>query len=305
MLATLTEEYFSDPGWIYERKLDGVRCLVFKADGKVRILSRNRNSLNKMYPEIHRAVTNMKADNFVADGEIVTFEGNLTSFSRLQKRINVSSPGDELLANVPVFLYLFDLLYHDGENIGEKPLRERKSLLRTSLKFDDPLRYCMHHNEHGEQLLEEACSKGWEGLIAKRADAPYTHSRSSDWLKFKCVNQQELVIAGYTDPKGERVGFGALLVGFYENDSLKYAGKVGTGFSDEELKRLHADMKKRETNESPFDEDVRETGAHWIKPELVAEIGFTEWTGDHKLRHPRYLGLRKDKNASEVVKEAP
>jgi len=305
MLATLTDEYFSDPGWIYERKLDGVRCLVFKERGKVRILSRNKNRLNTMYPELTEAVEALKADNFVSDGEIVTFDRELTSFSRLQQRINVSSPDQALINNVPVFLYLFDLLYQNGQDITDKPLRERKNELRNYISFEDPLRYCPHRNEQGEAYLKEACDKGWEGLIAKRADSPYTHSRSADWLKFKCVNQQELVIVGYTEPKGQRVGFGALLVGFYENDLLHYAGKVGTGFSDQELKDLLEKMKTHEVDEPTVKEKVREQKIHWVRPELVAEVGFTEWTRGNKLRHPRYLGLRHDKKASEVVKETP
>lgn len=304
MLATLTEDYFSDPGWIYERKLDGVRCLVFKKNGVVRICSRNKNVLNNMYPELVKALRDMPADNFIADGEIVTFDGDLTSFSKLQQRINVSSPDEHLISRVPVLIYLFDMLYQDGMDITMLPLRERKSLLKDFIPFADPVRYCTHRNEEGETFLHEACEKGWEGLIAKRADAPYKHSRSGDWLKFKCSNQQELVIVGYTEPQGQRVGFGALLVGFYENEKLHYAGKVGTGFSDRELEDLLKKMKRLERKTRPVEEDIREPDVHWISPRLVAEVGFTEWTNDNKLRHPRYLGLRHDKEAEEVVQES-
>ncbi len=305
MLATLTDDYFSDPEWIYERKLDGVRCLVFCDQGEIRIMSRNRNKLNAMYPELTEALKKEAADNYVVDGEIVTFDGNLTSFSKLQQRINVENPDDDLISEVPVMLYLFDILYQDGKDVSGKPLRERKSLLKETFAFRDPLRYCQHRNEEGEAYFREACGKGWEGIIAKNAAAPYKHSRSRDWLKFKCTHQQELVIVGYTEPQGERVRFGALLVGYYEGEKLHFAGKVGTGFTDQELRDLYDSMVPLEQEEPPVRETVEENDIHWIRPELVAEIGFTEWTRDNKLRHPRYLGMRHDKKAKNVVKEAP
>ncbi len=305
MLATLTEDYFSDPDWIYERKLDGVRCLVFKDEKNVRILSRNKNQLNNMYPEIEKALLSADNESFIADGELVTFDGELTSFSRLQQRINVSDPSEDLIKKVPVILYLFDLLYQDGYDLTRLPLRERKSLLKKNLKFTDPIRFCAHINENGMDFYKEACEKGWEGIIAKRADSVYHHSRSKDWLKFKCVHQQEFVVVGYTEPRGERKGFGAMLVAYYEKDQLHYAGKVGTGYSDKELSELYQKMSKLKSKKVPLQEEVKESGVHWIRPELVAEIGFTEWTNDHKLRHPRYLGLRQDKSAREVIREAP
>jgi ATP-dependent DNA ligase len=162
-----------------------------------------------------------------------------------------------------------------------------------------------HRNTKGEEFYREACEQGLEGLIAKRRASEYVHGRSTDWLKFKCINEQELVIGGFTDPAGGRVGFGALLVGYYDRGNLKYAGKVGTGFDTATLQRLRHQLDTRVTSRSPFVDDVREKGAHWVKPDLVAQIGFTEWTHDGKLRHPRFLGLRPDKPAKDVVRERP
>ena len=169
------------------------------------------------------------------------------------------------------------------------------------------MRYTSHRNEAGEAFYDEACRKGWEGIIAKDARAGYVHLRSQKWLKFKCDHRQELVIAGYTDPQGSRKGFGALLLGFYEDGALRYAGKVGTGFDDATLVSLHERMSGLEQQRCPFQacDDASGKGVHWIRPELVAEIGFTEWTGAHRLRHPRYLGLRTDKPANEVARERP
>ena len=305
MLATLTDERFSSPDWLYERKLDGERCLVFRDADGARLLSRNKKELNDTYPELIEPLENACDRPFIADGEIVAFDGNVTSFSRLQQRIGITDPEEARATGVAVVLYLFDLLYLDDSLVDELPLRRRKAILRSQLAFDDPLRFTAHRNEDGETFFDEACRKGWEGLIAKRADAPYHHSRSRDWLKFKCVNQQELVIVGFTDPQGERHGFGALLLGYYEDDELRYAGKVGTGFDDETLTNLHAKLEKRERETSPLADAPEDDSIHWVRPELVAEIGFTEWTGDGRLRHPRFLGLRDDKPATQVHRERP
>ncbi len=162
-----------------------------------------------------------------------------------------------------------------------------------------------HRNNDGEAYYEEACGKHWEGLIAKDANSAYTSGRSKKWLKFKCENRQELVICGYTDPEGERKHFGALLTGFYEQGKLKYAGKVGTGYDEETLERLYEKMKDLEQDDSPFDDDdMKEKHVHWLKPKLVGQFRFTEWTGENKLRHPSFLGLRDDKKAGDVRKEA-
>jgi bifunctional non-homologous end joining protein LigD len=218
--------------------------------------------------------------------------------------MHLTDPQEIKNSKVPVFYYLFDILYFDGYNLTKLELRSRKSILKSAISFKDPLRFMTHRIHDGEAFHKEACNKGWEGLIAKDAGSAYVHGRSKKWLKFKCVSQQEFVIGGYTEPKGERIGFGALLIGYYENKSLKYAGKVGTGYNDKLLKTLTKKLENRERKTSPFSsDDIREKNVHWVTPELVGEIGFTEWTSEGKLRHPRFLGLRDDKNPKRVVKE--
>ncbi len=236
------------------------------------------------------------------DGEIVAFEGTRTSFARLQRRMQISDPERARRAGVPVFFYLFDILYVDGYDVTGLGVRARKSVLRRLLHFRDPLRLTPHRNTSGEAYWQEACRKGWEGVIAKRADSPYVSGRSSDWLKFKCVNEQEFVIGGYTDPKGSRIGFGALLVGYYRGDDLVFA----TGFDDETLERLSGRLASMERGRPPFTVGrLPRAGVHWVRPELVCQVGFTEWTREGQLRHPRFMGLREDKGPREVVRERP
>jgi bifunctional non-homologous end joining protein LigD len=294
MKAVLTDERFSDPDWIFERKLDGIRCLAFKTDEGVRLRSRNDLSLNGRFPEIVAALEADPVSDVVLDGEIVAFDGAQTSFARLQQR------GER---PTRVFFYVFDILRVDGEDVTDEPLRARKALLRRSLAFADPIRLTAHRNRDGEAFFAEACRKGWEGLIAKRADAPYTHGRSRDWLKFKCSAEQELVIGGYTAPRGSRTDLGALLLGYYADGALRYAGKVGTGFTRATLRELAGQLAPLRRDASPFADEVRERGATWVEPRLVAQVGFSEWTRDGRLRHPRFLGLRDDKAAGEVVRE--
>ena len=306
MLATLVHEAFSDSDWIYERKLDGERVLVFRQAGGVRLMTRNQKQINDTYPELADALEEQPAKDFIADGEVVAFAGAVTSFSRLQKRMQIRDREEARQSRVGVYLYLFDLLHFDGYDLTRLALRARKDLLRKTVEFSGRLRYTPHRNESGEAYLEEACEKGWEGLIAKKADSPYRHSRSRDWLKLKCSRGQEMVIAGFTEPKGSRTGFGALLLGYYEDDELRYAGRVGTGFDEDELERLHKRLKPLSRKSSPFaDEEIADKGVTFVQPKLVAEIAFTEWTHEGKLRHPRYLGLRRDKKAREVVRERP
>ncbi len=304
MLATLTHDHFSDPGWIYERKLDGERALAFRNGGELRLMTRNRKRIEATYPELIDALAAQPVRDFVADGEIVAFSEGVSDFSRLQSRMQIKDPDKARASGVTVHFYLFDLLHVDGRDITGLPQRERKAILRDAFAFEDPVRYTPHRNEDGEAYLAEACRKGWEGIIAKRADAPYAHSRSRDWLKFKCSAGQELVIGGFTEPKGSRIGFGALLLGYYDAGALRYAGKVGTGFDDDFLAAFRDRLDGILCEASPFADDVNESGAHWVAPEIVAEIGFTEWTSGGKLRHPRFLGLRRDKAAGDVVREA-
>jgi bifunctional non-homologous end joining protein LigD len=312
MLATLTDQRFSDPGWIFERKLDGERCLAFARAGRVTLRSRNGNDISGAYPELVAALERRRtADDFVADGEIVAFVGRQTSFQQLQRRIQLRGPERVARAAVPVFYYLFDLVHLDGYDLSDVELLDRKRLLRKALLFADPLRFCAHRVGQGEPYYEEACRRGWEGVIAKNARSAYSHGRSRDWLKFKCAFGQEFVIAGFTEPQGSRIGFGALLVGYHEGDRLVYAGKVGTGFDTATLLDLHRRLRELETEQSPFTaagtarRDVAGAAVHWVRPELVAQIGFSEWTADGRLRHPRYEGLRSDRDPHEVVRERP
>jgi bifunctional non-homologous end joining protein LigD len=270
-LATLTADRFSDPAWIFERKFDGERCLAFRAGQQLRLMTRNRQQVTSTYPEIADALRAPRAE-------------------------------------VPVYMYVFDVLWADGRDVRALPLRERKRLLRGLLSFRDPLRFTEHRDTDGEAYWREACGNGWEGIVAKRADSPYRPGRTRDWLKFKCENEQEFVIGGYTDPRGSRTGLGALLLGYHDsNGRLRYAGKVGTGFDRHTLTSLHAALAADERPEPSF-EPVRgmpRSGVHWVEPRLVAQVGFTEWTGDGQLRHPRFQGLRRDKDPADVVREMP
>ena len=227
---------------------------------------------------------------------MVAFDGAQTSFARLTQR------GRHY---VPVFLYVFDVLWLEGHDVRRLPLRTRKRLLRGALQFHGPVRWTQHRNRDGEALFAEACRKGWEGLIAKRADSPYVSTRSHDWLKFKCEQGQELVIGGYTAPHGSRAEFGALLLGYYRDRRLEYAGKVGTGFDTDTLHSLGARLRELRREDPPFADagEIREREVTWVEPQLVAEIGFSEWTSYGRLRHPRFLGLRDDKAPTEVVRE--
>ncbi len=306
-LATLTQDRFSDPGWIFERKLDGERCLAFKSGSGVRLMTRNQKEDTSSYPEITEALAAQRASEFIIDGEIVAFEGSETKFARLQQRLGVQHPGPDLLAAVPVYYYIFDVLWAGDRDVRRLPLRERKQILRDLLDFTGPLVCTEHKDTEGEAYFRQACASGWEGVIAKRADAPYRAGRSRDWLKFKCQSGQEFVIGGFTDPQRSRIGFGALLLGYYDPDhTLVYAGKVGTGFTQRTLDRLHATLAGLEQDHPPFGRGrLPRSGVHWVQPRLVAEVGFSEWTTDGQLRQPRFQGLRDDKSPADVVREVP
>jgi DNA ligase D-like protein (predicted ligase) len=296
MKAVLTRERFSDPDWIFERKLDGIRCVAIRSEGRVRLLSRNERPLNARYPEVAAALEDAPCEQFALDGEVVAFEGTKTSFARLAERGH---------RPVAVYYYVFDLTWLEGYDIRPLGLRTRKRLLKHVVHASGAVRVSTHRNEAGEAMYEEACRKGWEGVIAKRADSPYTAVRSRDWLKFKCEQGQELVIGGFTAPRGSRVELGALLVGYYEDGKLRYAGKVGTGFDRETLRDLGSRLRELQRDTAPFTNasSIRERGITWTDPVLVAQLAFTEWTSAGRLRHPRFLGLRTDKDAAEVVRE--
>jgi len=308
-LATLTRDRFFDPDWIYERKFDGERCLAYRADGGIWLTTRNRQLVNSTYPELAEALAAQSATCFVIDGEVVALKGGATSFSRLQQRLGVRNPGAELMRAVPVVYFVFDVLRTDGRDVRGLSLRERKSLLRTLLSYGGPIRFTVHRSESesARAYWEHALASGWEGLVVKRADSRYVAGRSRDWLKFKAENNQEFVIGGFTDPQGSRTGLGALLIGYYEEQGkLVYAGKVGTGFDEATLASLRQTLAGLEQPRPAFDRGaLPRAGVHWVRPELVCQVGFSEWTTAGQLRHPRYLGLRRDKEAASVTRERP
>ena len=278
MAATLTQERFTGPEWIFERKLDGIRMLALKNDGKVELLSRNR--LPQHVPSVAKAIAALPVQNIILDGE-ATWNGR-----------------GEFPYNV------FDILWLNDRSVTELPLDARRELLgqlplRAPLGRVGPI-------DH-PRPWELACAQGWEGVIAKRRDAPYEHRRSRNWLKMKCEASQEFVVGGFTDPQGARVGLGALLVGYYDGDDLVYAGKVGTGFDVKLLLELRARFDAAEIAEPPFTKAVGlpRVRSHWVRPQVVVQVSFIEWTVHGKLRHARLMGVRYDKSPRDDVKETP
>jgi DNA ligase D-like protein (predicted ligase) len=308
MLATLTTDYFSSPEWIYEHKFDGQRCLVIKKKGTVHLMSRNKRIINNEYPELAAAFEKQTADNFILDGEIIAQKKGLSDFELLQSRINLKNSAEikNKTKAVPVSLCIFDLLFIEGYDICHFPLLIRKKLLKKLLTYNKLLIYTEHVTKDGIPLFKKACKLHWEGLIAKKSDSIYMHRRSPLWLKFKCIMKQELVVGGYTTAQGSRTDFGALLVGYYKNGKLNYAGKVGTGYSQDTLRMLGKKLRALNSKKCPFaDYDLSSKDVHWVKPKLVAEFEFAEWTNSGRLRVGRYKGLRDDKAAKDVVQEIP
>jgi bifunctional non-homologous end joining protein LigD len=293
MLAKLVSEPPAGDGWVYERKLDGLRCITVRSGGRVELWSRSKQPFTGRFGGIAEAVGRLAVGEVVLDGEIVALEGGRTSFALLQRPGSTATP----------LLYAFDVLHLEGADLRDRPLLERKKVLKDVVKGRGAVRRVDHVKGDPVDLLRQACADGWEGLIAKRGDAPYRSGRSSDWLKLKCSGGQELVIGGWTEPRGARTHLGALLVGYYDAEGLRYAGKVGTGFDSATLAELHRQLVARERPTPPFVDRVRERSAHWAEPELVANFAFTEWTTDGKLRHPRYEGLRPDKDPRTVTRE--
>jgi DNA ligase D-like protein (predicted ligase) len=291
MQAVLTADRPAGPEWVFERKLDGIRCLAVKDGGRTRLYSRNELSLNDRYPSLAAALDADPADGFVLDGEAVAFVGGRDRFG---------GGGGEL------FYYVFDVLIAGGRDVRPLPLDERRAVLAGLLRWREPLRMTEQMTGDGAELLAGACRDGWEGLIAKRVGTPYVSTRSRDWLKLKCTRAQELVIGGFTAPRGSRTDLGALLVGHFEADRLRYAGKVGTGFTRATLRDLAERLAPLVRETSPFEaEKGIPRAATWVEPELVAQIAFMEWTPDGRLRHPSFLGMRFDKAAREVRREEP
>ena len=280
MAATLTQDRFVAPGWVFERKLDGIRLLAFKQGAEARLLSRNRLSQNRSYPAIATAVAELPVEDVILDGEATGVWG----------------------VQGEVLYHLFDIPWLNGRDLTRLPLAARRELLEQ-LPLRGPL--VLVERLTDESPWERACNDGWEGVIAKRDDAPYEHRRSRNWLKMKCEATQELVIGGFTEPKGSRVGLGALLVGYFEGEEFCFAGRVGTGFTARLLLDLRDRLDALEVPKPPFTNAIGlPRHAHWVKPEVVVQVAFIEWTTHGKMRHPRLLGLRPDKSASEVVRES-
>ncbi|HEX8693054.1 MAG TPA: DNA ligase D [Longimicrobium sp.] len=302
-LATLVDDVPAGDGWLHEIKYDGYRLVVRIDRGEVRILTRKANDWTGLFPGLVPAFAALPAKQAILDGELVVLAPNgTTSFQLLQNAIHAEDQDD-------LVFYCFDLLYLDGYDLRGAQLLDRKEALRALLAGTDAggqVRFSDHVLGHGATFHDQACRMGLEGIIAKRADSRYVSKRTKDWLKIKCMRRQEFVIGGYTDPKGSRSGFGALLLGVYEGNRLMHVGKVGTGFDDTLLRTLHRRLAKLETEESPFANlKRRPRDVHWVRPELVGEVAFTEWTGEGILRHPAFQGLREDKSAREVVREEP
>ena len=311
MLATLTDQLPTGGKWVYEPKLDGVRALIYARGGSVEIFSRSQKLLNHAYPELVEALSETVQGDAILDGEVVAFdqERGITSFARLQQRMQLRDPVRARRSQVAVYLYLFDCMHYEGVNLTRLPLLQRKPVLEGAVEYSDPIRFTPFRATGAAAMLRKACAQEAEGIIAKRADSRYVSARSSDWLKIKCLRRQELVIGGYTAPKGSRERVGALLVGHYDpsqgpGEALRYAGKVGTGFDRATLELLHRRLAPLHRASSPFSSGpVPARDVQWVTPKLVGEIGFSEWTTAGLLRHPRFLGLREDKSAREVRRE--
>jgi ATP-dependent DNA ligase len=276
MAATLTQERFNGPEWIFERKLDGIRMLAFKNGPDVKLYSRNR--LPQHYPAVATAIANLPVRDLILDGEAAW---------------DVSSK---------VAYHVFDILWLESRSTMELPFESRRALLQD-LPLYAPLAHVPEIVE--AKPWERACREGWEGVIAKRRTSAYEHRRSRHWLKMKCEATQELVVGGFTDPQGSRVGLGALLVGYFQNEDFVFAGKIGTGFDTKLLLTLRERLDKQEIEKSPFTKakGLPRIRAHWVKPEIVVQVAFIEWTTHGKLRHPRLIGVRYDKDPREVVRE--
>ena len=284
MAATLTHERFGGPDWVFERKLDGIRLLAFKQGSEVRLLSRNRLPQNQHYPAFVDAIAALPVGEVILDGEATGVWGHEQELG----------------------FHVFDVLWLEGEDLTQLPLEARRERLE-GLALAPPL--WLVARLEGEAPWEQARREGWEGVIAKRRGSPYEHRRSPHWLKMKCEASQELVIGGFTEPRGQRRGLGALLLGYFDGDDFVFAGKVGTGtgFDARRLLALRGELDALEHDRSPFTRatGLPRVGVHWVRPERVVQVAFLEWTTHGKLRHPRLLGARPDKSAREVTREMP
>jgi bifunctional non-homologous end joining protein LigD len=314
MLATPVDEPFDGPEWLFEIKWDGYRAVAFIEAGKVRLVSRNQNDLTPRYPELKDLPEFVKAKQAILDGEVVALdEQGRASFSLMQQRTGFRPHGRKAAANadVPVLYYAFDLLYLEGYDLRRVPLEERKRQLASILVVGDSLRYSDHYEKEGKALFEIARQKGLEGILAKKRDSPYLEHRTREWLKIKITHRLECVIGGYTEPEGSRAYFGSIVLGLYDKKGrLIHVGQAGSGFDQKSLAEIWKLLKKLETKQNPFYGEVEALRkVTWVKPELVAEIEYAEWThgaagsSTPKLRAPVFLGLRDDKAPKDCVLE--
>jgi len=314
MLAESVDEPFDGEDWLFEIKWDGYRAVAFIEGGKVRLVSRNQTDLTPRYPELKDLPQFIKAKTAILDGEVVALdEKGRASFSLMQQRTGFRARGRHAAANadVPVLYYAFDLLYLDGEDWRRVPLKERKKKLASVLSTGDGLRYSDHYKQHGKALYDMARQQGLEGILAKKRASFYEERRTRDWLKIKIRKQIECVVGGYTEPEGSRAHFGSLVLGLYDKEArLIHVGQVGSGFDQKLLDGIWKLLKKIETKKNPFFGEVEALrNTFWVKPELVAEVEYGEWTegtnegSGPKLRAPVFLGLRDDKDPKECVLE--
>ncbi len=308
MLATLIDRPFSDPDWIFETKWDGVRAICFVTRGAARFVSRNQIDMTLQHPELASIAEHVRASNAILDGEVVALdEHGVSRFQLLQRRLGRKNEGEirKLAAKSRIAYYAFDLLYVDGYDLTRCSLIDRKNTLEKILKPARNIRYSDHIIGAGEQLYEELAKVPLEGMIAKRAASTYVQRRSTDWLKVKTVQQMEVVIGGYTQPRKSREYFGAIVVGLYHDGQLHYVGHTGGGFNQRTLEQVYRLMQPLKTNVCPFVEKPKTNEpVQWIKPKLVAQVKFSEMTADLRLRQPIFLGLRQDKKPKECTLEA-
>jgi bifunctional non-homologous end joining protein LigD len=310
MLATSIDEPFNNPDWMFEIKWDGYRAVSFISNGKLRLVSRNHNDLTAQFHELHDLPSFVTAGNAILDGEVVALDDQgRSSFSLMQQRTGIRSGGRRAAGDsaVPIVYYLFDIIYLDGYDLRRANFVDRKKVLSQVLAADNRFRYSDHFAENGIALFEAAKKQGLEGILAKKSDSFYEERRSREWLKIKITQTVDCVIGGYTDPEGSRQYFGSLVLGLYnKKGELIHVGQAGTGFNQATLKQVFAALGKLDSKRNPFYGDVDAAHVHWIKPNLVAEIKFTEWThetsiGGLKLRAPVFMGLREDKDPKECT----
>lgn len=299
MLATLIDAPFDDDDWLFETKWDGFRALcTISAGGTMELRSRNGKNLLVKFPRLDTLRSSFRGTSLLLDGEIVALDRyGRSNFQRLQ---------EAEYRDFPLSYAVFDLLYARGHDLRERPLLERKERLREVLRSDGRAVYSEYVIGTGRSCFSRAKRRHLEGIVGKRSASTYQERRSRDWVKIKATLEQEFVVAGWSEPQGSRVGFGSLLLGAYEGSTLRYVGEVGTGFSVARLREIHGMLRKRVRATAPFGEIPPGTnGVHWVSPTVVVEVRFTEWTRDHRLRHPVFIGLRDDKPAREVTFEFP